>query len=67
MSGTGAVRLGFEFAKKFLPEGTKVYVPNPTWPNHHNIARMAGLEFKEYRYFDPKTRGVDFNGLVEDL
>ncbi|CAD8153035.1 unnamed protein product [Paramecium octaurelia] len=67
LSGTGAVRLGFEFSKKFLPQGTKVYMPNPTWPNHHNIARMAGLEISEYRYFDPKTRGVDFSGLVEDL
>lgn len=42
-------------------------MPNPTWPNHHNIARMAGLEILEYRYFDPKTPGVDFSGLVEDL
>lgn len=42
-------------------------MPNPTWPNHHNIAKDSGLEFGSFRYFDPKTKGVDFTGLMEDL
>lgn len=44
-----------------------MYIPNPTWPNHLNIARDANFPFKEFRYFDPKTKGVDFDGLLEDL
>ena len=31
LSGTGACRIGGRFLAKFLPEGTKIYVPNPTW------------------------------------
>jgi aspartate/tyrosine/aromatic aminotransferase len=44
-----------------------MYFPNPTWPNHHNIARDCGWNFKGYRYFDPNTKGVDLNGMLEDL
>jgi aspartate/tyrosine/aromatic aminotransferase len=61
------VRLAFAFFQRFLPNGTNVYIPNPTWPNHLNIARDSNLSFKEYRYFDPKTKGVDITGLLEDL
>lgn len=42
-------------------------MPNPTWPNHLNIARDSNLPYKEYRYFHPKTKGVDFDGMLEDL
>jgi len=34
LSGTGALRLGVEFVKKFLPKGTTIYFPKPTWGNH---------------------------------
>jgi aspartate/tyrosine/aromatic aminotransferase len=25
------------------------------------------MNLKKYRYFDPKTKSLDFNGLMEDL
>jgi len=43
LSGTGGLRLGFDFFARFLPKGTAIYMPTPTWQNHHNIARDAGL------------------------
>jgi aspartate aminotransferase len=69
LSGTGALRIGFEFLRRFYGTKTpyKVYLPNPTWPNHQNIIRDSGLQFAEYRYFDPKTNGLDYAGLCEDL
>ncbi|CAK73408.1 unnamed protein product (macronuclear) [Paramecium tetraurelia] len=67
LSGTGAVRLGFELLNKFVSPGTQVFVPNPTKTLHSTIAQMAGLQSKEYRYFNPITRQVDFSGLFEDL
>ena len=67
LSGTGAIRLGFEFMARYLPQGTSVYIPNPTWPNHVNIARDSHFSQKEYRYFDPSTKGVHFNAFMEDL
>jgi aspartate aminotransferase len=69
LSGTGALRIGFEFLRRFYSTKTayKIYLPNPTWPNHQNIIRDCGLSFAEYRYFDSKTNGLDFSGLCQDL
>ena len=40
---------------------------NPTWGNHRNIFADSGVEWKNYRYFDPSTVGLDFKGLMEDI
>eukprot|EP00891_Asterochloris_glomerata_P004852 jgi/Astpho2/4852/fgenesh1_pm.00069_%23_3_t len=66
LSGTGSLRVGAEFISKFLP-GATVYLSNPTWGNHRNIFADAGVEWKYYRYFDPETVGLDFDGMFEDL
>eukprot|EP00468_Gymnochlora_sp_CCMP2014_P008536 CAMPEP_0167747156 /NCGR_PEP_ID=MMETSP0110_2-20121227/4124_1 /TAXON_ID=629695 /ORGANISM="Gymnochlora sp., Strain CCMP2014" /LENGTH=405 /DNA_ID=CAMNT_0007632025 /DNA_START=82 /DNA_END=1299 /DNA_ORIENTATION=- len=68
LSGTGSLRICGEFVSRFS-EGTKpdVYVPDPTWGNHIPIMQDSGLKVKKYRYYDKKTNGVDFSGLMEDL
>eukprot|EP00850_Spirogloea_muscicola_P021572 SM000254S08798 [mRNA] locus=s254:11615:15280:- [translate_table: standard] len=35
--------------------------------NHKNIFNDAGVPWGEYRYFDPKTVGLDFEGMLEDI
>ena len=67
LSGTGSLRIGADFIKKFMPAGTVVYVSDPTWGNHHNIFGDAGLETRKYRYFDAATIGLDIEGLLADL
>lgn len=64
--GTGAVRQGFDLVKMASPNA-KVYVSDPTWPNHLSILKHMGMEMVPYRYFDDESRGVDFNGMMEDL
>ncbi|KAL0772036.1 hypothetical protein Bca101_037187 [Brassica carinata] len=44
-----------------------VFVPNPTWGNHPFIFTLAGLCVEYFRYYDPQTRGLDFEGMLEDL
>lgn len=66
ISGTGAVRLGAEFLGKFWP--CKVVLSsNPTWGNHKAIFNAAGIEYKEYRYWDNKSLSIDEAGFLEDL
>lgn len=65
LSGTGSLRVGFEFARKFIP--ATVHVPKPTWITHHAIINNAGLQFQEYPYYNSKTRGFDFSGMVNYL
>ena len=64
--GTGACRQAFELIRMANPSA-RVFLSNPTWPNHPSILRYLGIETAEYRYFDSETRGVDFDGMIEDL
>jgi aspartate aminotransferase len=67
LSGTGALRVGFEFINRFVGEGTPIYMPAPTWANHIPTAADAGLEVRTYRYYDKDTIGLDFAGLMQDV
>ena len=67
LSGSGALRIAKRFLFEFYPYHKKMYYPKPTWGNHLAIARGARLEIGEYRYYDPKTLGVDFEGMTQDL
>jgi aromatic-amino-acid transaminase len=64
--GTGAVRQAFELIRMANPQA-RVFVSNPTWPNHVTILNYLGMQVVEYRYFDAETRGVDFTGMLADL
>lgn len=64
--GTGAVRQAFELIRMANP-AARVFVSDPTWPNHLSILKYVGIETVPYRYFDSETRGVDFDGMIADL
>lgn len=64
--GTGAVRQAFELVRMARPDA-RVFVSNPTWPNHLTILDHLGMEKVLYRYFDAETCGVDFEGMLADL
>lgn len=66
LSGTGSLRVGAAFIKAWLP-GKTIYLSNPTWGNHRNIFSDSGLQWKYYRYFDPESIGLDFQGMKEDI
>ncbi|CAI0543333.1 unnamed protein product, partial [Linum tenue] len=67
LSGTGSLRVGAEFLARHYHEQKTICIPNPTWGNHPKIFNLAGLSVKTYRYYDPATKGLDFQGLLEDL
>jgi len=64
--GTGAIRQAFELIKMANPKA-RVFVSDPTWPNHVSILGYLGIEMVKYRYFNDETRGVNFAGMMEDL
>nr|CCC93538.1 putative aspartate aminotransferase [Trypanosoma congolense IL3000] len=68
LSGTGALSLGATLLAQILPNGTPVYVSNPTWPNHPSVFSIVGhKDVREYRYYDSTTRSLDFSGFIADL
>ncbi|XP_024026490.1 aspartate aminotransferase, mitochondrial-like [Morus notabilis] len=66
LSGTGACRLFAEFQNRYYPE-SQIYLPNPTWSNHHNIWRDAHVPWRTFRYYNPNTRGLNFAALMDDI
>ena len=67
LSGTGACRLFGEFINRFVGNKVHMYMPNPTWGNHIPIMKDSGLVPSQYRYYDPNTRAVDFEGMKQDI
>ncbi|KAJ7958542.1 Aspartate aminotransferase [Quillaja saponaria] len=66
LSGTGSLRLGAALIERYFP-GAKVLISSPTWGNHKNIFNDAKVPWSEYRYYDPKTVGLDFEGMISDI
>ena len=64
--GTGALRV----AADFLANQTsvkRVWVSNPSWPNHKNVFNAAGLEVCDYQYYDAEKHSLDFDGMIASL
>ena len=64
--GSGALRVLAEFINVAKP-GATVWAGNPTWANHSPIMQSAGLEIKQYPYYDKDTKAVDFDGMLATL
>jgi len=67
LSGTGSLRLAGMFYERFLGAGTPMYLPDPTWGNHIPIFKQSGLDVRTYKYYDPDTVSVDFQGMLADV
>lgn len=64
--GCGALRIGAEIIQAATP-GTRVWVSDPTWPVHIPLLGSVGLKFETYRYYNPVSHSVNFEGMVADL
>ena len=66
IGGTGALKIGADFLKRFAP-GAHVYISDPSWENHRALFESAGFVVNNYRYYDAQTHGVDADGMLADL
>ena len=64
--GTGALRVAAEFIKKANPTA-RVWLSQPTWPNHPNVMRAAGLAVDTYPYFDAPANRLAFDAMLGAL
>jgi aspartate aminotransferase/aromatic-amino-acid transaminase len=61
--GTGALMILANVLGRARPKG-RIFISDPSWPNHWPLCEMAGLTPVYYPYFDPKTRSVDFDAMI---
>ena len=64
--GTGALRVAGDFIKTRLPSD-KIWMSDPTWANHPNIFKAAGLEQATYPYLDAPNNRIDISGMLDGI
>ena len=64
--GTGALRVAAEFIKRANPDAT-IWVTTPTWANHISLFQAAGLNIKEYSYYDYDTKALKEEDMFAEL
>lgn len=66
VGGTGALRVAAELVARARP-GARVWVGNPTWPNHPPILKAAGLKVAGYDHFDVASQRLTIGRLFDAL
>jgi aromatic-amino-acid transaminase len=66
LGGTGSLKIGADFIRRFLPDA-QVWISNPSWENHQALFEAAGFKVNVYPYYDAETHGLNFNGMLESL
>jgi aromatic-amino-acid transaminase len=66
LGGTGALKIGADFLRRFLPSA-ELYISQPSWENHRALFEAAGFVVKEYAYYSPATHGLDFSAMRDSL
>jgi aspartate aminotransferase len=64
--GTAALRVAAELIKTASPSA-RVWLSQPTWPNHATIIRAAGLQVETYPYFAAATNSLAFAQMMSAL
>jgi aromatic-amino-acid transaminase len=66
LGGTGGLRIGADLLKRISPDA-QVWISDPSWENHRQLFEAAGFTVNSYPYYDAKTRGLDFPGMLGTL
>ncbi|XBS71090.1 amino acid aminotransferase [Acerihabitans sp. KWT182] len=64
--GTGGLRVAADFLAKNTAV-KRVWISQPTWPNHKGVFASVGLDVAEYAYYDATNHQLDFDGMVKGL
>jgi aromatic-amino-acid transaminase len=66
IGGTGALKLGADFLKRFSPN-SQIWISDPSWENHRALFESAGFVVNNYPYYDEASHGVNFAGMLDTL
>ena len=66
LGGTGGLRVGADFLRR-TALNAELWISDPSWENHRAVFENAGFKVNTYPYYDAKTRGVDFDGMLGAL
>ncbi|MCB1707083.1 MAG: aminotransferase class I/II-fold pyridoxal phosphate-dependent enzyme, partial [Halioglobus sp.] len=64
--GCGGLRVAAEFIMKANPRA-RIWVSDPTWPNHVPLLGTAGLQIETYPYYDYDNHVIRFEEMLAAL
>jgi aromatic-amino-acid transaminase len=66
LGGTGGLKIGADFLRRFAP-GAQVWISDPSWENHRLLFETAGFKVNSYPYYDARSHGLDFDAMMATL
>ena len=66
LGGTGGLKLGADFLRKFAP-GADIYISDPSWENHRALFEGAGFAVRDYPYYGAATHSLLFAEMLAAL
>ncbi|KAL3447311.1 pyridoxal phosphate-dependent transferase [Aspergillus insuetus] len=71
ISGTGSLHLAGQALKYLYRQQSTplptVYIPEPTWSNHHLLFSSLGFECRTFQYYDASTKSLDITSYLSTL
>ena len=64
--GCGALRLGADLVVE-ANDKARIFVGQPTWPNHGPLIECAGVEMVSIPYYDRDSHSICFDRMVDGL
>jgi aromatic-amino-acid transaminase len=66
LGGTGGLKIGADLLRRIAPKAD-VWISDPSWENHRALFENAGFAVHAYPYYQAKTHGLDFAGMIASL
>lgn len=64
--GSGGLCVAGHLLHRAKPS-TRVYLSDPSWPNHMPLLKLAGLNLETYPYYDRLRHRLDFEAMIESV
>jgi len=61
--GSGGLSVAGHLIVRARPDA-RVWLSDPSWPNHLPLLRLAGVTLEQYPYYDYDNHGIDFDAMT---
>ena len=62
--GSGGLCIAAHLLLRAQPDA-RVWLSDPSWPNHLPLLQLAGLQLEQYPYYDYQNHDIDFDAMLE--
>ncbi|RDH28573.1 pyridoxal phosphate-dependent transferase [Aspergillus welwitschiae] len=67
LSGTGSLHLAGLLLRSCRAPLPKIYIPSPTWSNHHQVFSSLGFTCESFGYYDDAQKNIDIDSYYSAL